>query len=226
MCINRHWIVSNFNQNPAAVIADLDGSFEIFNQGETDAVPENLRKDGLFRQSLHSGHNLSDYLQFIVENYENLPDEVGFAKGNLFPRHISRDVFLKRKRQKGFVPLYSDTKTFAPNYGRITKVRFISQQISPGLYIEINNGWYLNKRSQGRYYNRLDDMFLGLFKRPGPKYNPFVPGACMIVPKENILRWPRSLFQHLHEVTTYTHFPVEAFHLERAMFHLFGAQKE
>lgn len=226
MALDRHWIVSTFNQDPSAVVSDLDGSYEIYNQGEADAVPENLCKDGLFRQSLHSGHNLSDYFQFIIENYDNLPGEVGFAKGNLFPRHISRDIFLKRKARKGFVPLYSDGATFAPNYGRLPRFRLVAQQISPGLYFEINNGWYRKTRAPGRYYDRLDDLFLHLFRRPPPHYDPFVPGGCMIVPAENIRRWPRDLFQHLHDVTTYTHFPVEAFHVERAMFHLFGAEKE
>lgn len=226
MNFDRHWIVSTYNQDPTDVLNALDGSYEIFNQGEPDTVPAVLRKSGQFRQTHHSGHNLSDYFQFILENYDDLPDEIGFAKGNLFPRHISRDAFLKRREGRGFAPLYSDSCTYAPSYHRLFKWRLVAQQITPGLYFEINNSWYCKTRKIGHYYPKFDDLFRHLFQRSSPRYNLFVPGACMIVPAENIRRWPRDLFKHLHEITTYRHFPVEAFHVERAMFHLFGAPQE
>lgn len=223
---DRHWIVSTYNQDPTEVLGTLDASYEIFNQGNPDCVPYALRGSHQFRQTPHSGHNLSDYLQFIIENYGNFPREIGFAKGNIFPRHISRDSFLQRCQAHGFVPLFSCCRTYSPSYHRLLKWRFIAQQITPGLYLEINNNWYCRTRQKGRFYRNFDDLFRRLFDRPSPNYNIFVPGGCMIVPAENILRWPRDLFEHLHEITTYTYFPVEAFHLERALFYLFGSVKE
>jgi len=226
MGIDRHWVISTFNQDPSEIVSNIDGSFEIYNQGEKNFIPKHLRKVGIYKRSLHSGHNLSDYLHFIIENYANLPKEVGLAKGNLFPRHTSKDIFLKRIKRKGFVSLYSDNKTFQAKYKTFLKFYFIAQQISPGLYLEINNDWYKKTRPPGRYYNKLDDLFIKLFQRPAPKYNLFVPGGCMVVPAENIVRWPLDLFKNLYEATTYIYFPVEAFHLERTMFYLFGAEKE
>jgi hypothetical protein len=54
-----------------------------------------------------------------------------------------------------------------------------------------------------------------------PEYLMFVPGACMIVEREKILRWPIELYQELYHCTSYSFFPVEAFHLERLMLYLF-----
>lgn len=219
---NRHWIVSNYRCDPSEVVNCLDGTYEIFHQSDMKCLPSRLHAEGCCRATLHSGHNLSDYFQFIIESYKNLPDEVGFAKGNIFPRHITKNVFIERLKRHGFVPLYGDTSTFSL---KKKLLRPIAQQVSPGLYMEINDGWYNKSRSLGKYYKTLDDLFLYLFGRVAPKYNVFVPGACMIVPADNITRWPLEIYEHLYEITTYTHFPVEAFHVERAMFVLFGAEK-
>lgn len=222
MTTDRHWVVSNYDFDPSEVVGCLDGTYEIFHQGDTGALPQKFHRDGVWRPTLHSGHNLSDYFEFIVENYNNLPHEVGFVKGNIFPRHTSKSVFAQRIQRRGFIPLFSDEGSFS-----LQKKLFmpIAQQISPGLYMEINNGWYNKSRAVGKYYKTLDDLFLYLFNRTAPKYNVFVPGACMIVPAGNISRWPRKIYEHLYEITTYNYFPVEAFHVERAMFVLFGAEK-
>lgn len=102
---------------------------------------------------------------------------------------------------------------------------YIAQQVAPGHYLEIANNWYVKHRNKGRYYPKLNDLFLELFERKAPKYVMFAPGACMIVPKENITRWPLTLYQHLYEIVTYELFPVEAFHLERVMLYLFQFPK-
>lgn len=223
MNIERVWVVSTYNQDPSDVIADLVGDWVIYNQGDPARVPATLKADKSFRQMQHTGHNLSDYLAFILENYDDLPAEVGLAKGNLFPRHISRDKFLDRQAEGGFQPLYGDTATFAPNFHKLFFWRLVSQQVMPGLYLEQNNNWYLKTRKRGKHYQTFDDLHRKIFDRSSPRYILFTPGACMLVPSAHILRWPKELYAHLYDIVSYTFFPVEAFHVERMMFALLGA---
>jgi hypothetical protein len=219
------WVISNYQQDPSAVVEALCGEYQISNQGEPDFISPEVIHGGRLVDTLHSGHNLSDYLQYIIENYDRLPGRIGFVKGNLFPRHISKEIFLERKKCSGFVSLYGDEKTFSPQYKFHIPLFYIGQQVAPGSYLEIANNWYAKQRNPGHYYPKLNDLFQAIFKRSAPKYVLFTPGACMIVPKENIIRWPLELYRHLYEVVTYKFFPVEAFHLERIMLYLFQHPK-
>lgn len=109
------WVISNYRQDPSAVIEALCGEYQISNQSKSDCIPPEFINDGRLVDTLHSGHNLSDYLQYIIENYDRLPCRIGFVKGNLFPRHISKEIFLERKKCSGFVSLYGDEKIFLRN---------------------------------------------------------------------------------------------------------------
>lgn len=219
--MNRLWIVSNYNQDPSAVITSLTAPYIICNQGDPRYIPARLQKTGSVISSHHTGHNISDYLKFIVDNYNNLPDSLGFAKGNLFPRHITEEVFLARQPLDGFVPLYSDSETYKSKFHRLFRFRLTGQQIAPGYYLEIANNWYAKQRKPGKHYPRLHDLFLHFFRREPPRYIPFVPGACMIVPAYKIQRWPLDTYKQLYEAVSYDFFPVEAFHVERSMLYFF-----
>jgi hypothetical protein len=219
--MNRLWIVSNYNQDPSAVISSLTAPYIIYNQGDRSYIPAQFQQTGSVISSRHTGHNISDYLEFIVNNYNNLPDSLGFAKGNLFPRHITKEAFLARQPLDGFVPLYYEAATFKPKFHRLLRFRFGSQQIAPGYYLEFTNNWYAKYRKPGKYYPRLHDLFDHFFRREPPRYTPFVPGACMIVPTYNIQRWPLDTYKQLYEAVSYDFFPVEAFHVERSMLYFF-----
>ena len=221
--VKRVWIVSNYNYDPSDVIAVLDAPFILCQQGDSTKVPSNIIDSDNFHAVKHTGHNLSDYLRFIIENYNNLPDESGFIKGNIFPRHINKTIFLKRIKHGGFIPLYSDNNTYK---AKKRLLMLIAQQVAPGYFLEISNNWYISERPKGKYYPTLESMFEKFMGRSVPEYIPFVPGGCMIVPKDNILRWPLRVYQHLYEVVTYDFFPVEAFHLERCMLYFFAFLEE
>ena len=224
--IDRLWIVSNYNQDPSSVIARLDAPYLICNQGDLVHVPKKYRNDSCFKQGKHSGHNISDYLEYIINNYCNLPDSLGLAKGNIFPRHISENTFIKRQALSGFVPLYSDTTTYRRQNHRVLPFQLVTQQVAPGYLLEISNNWYIKHRKLGKHFPRLNDLFIHFFKRDPPRYIPFVPGGCMIVPASNIQRWPIETYQKLHEAVTYEFFPVEAFHVERSMLYFFSFPQE
>lgn len=217
---DRFWVVSNYNYDPSLLIDRLKGKYVLCQQGNFAKVPTRLQQHD-FQITKHSGHNLSDYLQYIIENYSNLPDELGLAKGNMLPRHIEEHVFMQRIQTTGFIPLYSDNKTYDKKMHRMWKWSMVAQQVAPGYYLEITNDWYVKRKQPGVCFPKLADMFKFITDQPLPQYIPFVPGACMIVPKENILRWPLELYTKLYEAVTYRLFPVEAYHLERCMLYLF-----
>ena len=221
LTMNRLWIVSNYNQDPSELISSLTAPYIIYNQGDQSYIPTQFQKTALLIPSCHTGHNISDYLAFIVDNYNNLPDSLGLAKGNIFPRHITKEAFMARQPLDGFVPLYSDSETYKPNIHRLFRFRLTAQQIAPGFYLEIVNNWYVKHRKPGTYYPRLHDLFEHFFRREPPQYIPFVPGACMIVPAYKIQRWPLDTYKKLYEAVSYDFFPVEAFHVERSMLYFF-----
>lgn len=202
------------------VIGRLNGPYVLCQQGDATKVPPELKGD-CFRPTVNTGHNLSDYLKFIIDNYENLPEELGFIKGNVFPRHIEESIFIERIKSRGFIPLYGERKTYIEQRHRLFRFLFVGQQIAPGYYLEITNDWYISKKKPGRYFPTLRSMFEKFIKQPLPKYILFVPGACMVVPRDNILRWPLDVYKELHESVTYEFFPVEAYHLERCMLYFF-----
>lgn len=219
--MEKCWVISNYNQDPSCLIGDIGSDYIVFNQGSIAAINRSIVDEKKIRVSMHSGHNISDYLEFIIENYDSLPNNLGFIKGNIVPRHISKILFDERLKLDGFVSYYGDEATYLPQRKKLIR-RYIAQQIAPGVYIEINNNWYIKTRSPGRFYRTLSDMYEKLFGRNSPEYIPFVPGACMSVPRSNVLRWDRDLYRHLYEAVTYDFFPVEAFHLERCLLSLWG----
>lgn len=221
---NITWIVSNYNFDPNSLLKNLDGKIFLYNQGH-DKFKKN--KNITFRQTLHSGHNLSDYLLFIIENYDNLPENLGLVKGNIFSRHIEKKEFYKRIKYSGLIPLYSKINNINPvGYKPVYSKFFnslIMQQIIPGVMIEKNNNWYTKSWKKGRYFNDYNSFFKFLFPyRPPLKFIPFVPGACMIVPKDRILKWNLRVYKKLYKICTYELFPREAYFLERSWYLLFN----
>jgi hypothetical protein len=221
---DRLWLISNFNFDPSEVLYRIPDPYIIFNQGSESILPNKLKLPGSFIQSRHTGHNLSDYLEYIIKNFKNLPDSLGFAKGNIFPRHMAEQVFIDRQKQDGFVPLYSDISTFDPSYHWLLKF-LVAQQTAPGYFLERTNNWYTRTNKIGKFYPKINDMFEFFFKRAAPRYITFVPGACMIVPSVNIVRWPIDVYEKLYEAVTYEFFPVESYHLERCMLYFFSFPK-
>jgi len=222
------WVISNFNQDPSEILKEIGDEFIIYNQGEERYLPESLLGSDKLIDSLHSGHNISDYLRYIIDNYKNLPKRVGLIKGNIFPRHIDKNTFIERIKINGFVPLYSELETFKPDYIIPIKSNFLlmAQQFAPGYFMEKTTNWYCKTKDIGSFFPKLEDFFLYFFKKDLPLFIPFTPGACMIVPKENILRWSIDTYKELYEIVTYRFFPVEAYHAERCMLYFFNFPRE
>lgn len=187
--------------------------------GNTDWIHE-YTDDVVFydKKDLNVGSNIYDYMYYIVDNYENLPDAVLFGKSNMLERHLSKedlddtllmtfgvfDVFYA----DGIVPLM--TQEHETKLG----VSFYKDD----MYYEINNSWYAQDHPH-KYYSNYND-FARDFDLPAPGYLGFAPGACWIVPRENILKHPKDYYQRLKDIVSYDANPAEAHMIERALYYI------
>lgn len=232
--IERHFVVSSWDwrselQPNWQRLVSILKKFEIYHQGKVENLDIDILKNIKITKTKHTGSNISDYMKFIVENYPYFPEEVGLLKANLLERHIPEKVFINLlQNSNGFVPLYYEKHTELPKKNIFNK--FIFQQISPGICLEIANNWYVKNTESGKYYKKVENL---LYKITGknflPSFIPMVPGANMIVKSDKILRWDKAFFEHLLEISSYQSppnpMPVEAWHIERLMLYIFYFEK-
>lgn len=217
-----HAVISCYNSDPAMLIPYFS-SVTLYDQS-TDTNYANListkYKDVV--QTQNSGHNISDYIKFILENYENLPDYTFFIKSNTIDRHIDKSTFEKvikksyeEEMMGGYAGLFKDS-----NFRDKKRIAYF---LMPGIFLERNNSWYI-KNSNPRYFRSYDSFLRFLYENPIiPEYIPFTPGACFGVSKGQIAQIPKPVWATLLKISTYRYFPPEAYLVERVIFTLFTA---
>lgn len=154
------------------------------------------------------GSNIYDYMSFIVDTYENLPDVTLFGKTNMIERHITKEEFDCVVKNTNFTPL-------------LTQNHHVYDPIcwyEDGMYCEKNDYWYLSEYPT-RSVNATRELrdILGMNAR---EYNKFAPGGCYIVPKANILKHSKEFYQKLKEHCSWHATPGEAYLIERSLYHL------
>jgi len=155
------------------------------------------------------GSDINWKLKFIIDNYSNLPDVAILIKCNLFD-YIKPREFEKIKDNKTFTPILSqEHHTYMP-------VCYYKD----GMYYEINNFWYLTAHppKNEQAVEELSDL-LGLRSL---KYVPFAPGSNYLLPKANILKHPKSLYEKLRSYLDWTVYPGECQIIERGLYLLWN----
>jgi hypothetical protein len=171
-------LISNFNTVPRELIDSWGDDWLLLDQSTDESVIAELKsmQDDRVVFAKHVGHNLLDYIDYIVSSYENLPDKLVFAKGNIVPRHIDAQAFKAAVKVGVFAPLYRDLT--AP------EIKGTQHFPVPNLMFEVNNSWYANK-STHRYFTEFDQLMDFLFEDyVGKRFILFNPGACFIVEAE------------------------------------------
>ena len=154
------------------------------------------------------GYNLYSYLEFIIKNYEDLPEIIVFCKDNVFTKHIKKEKFIKLINRKVFTNLEDNNQ----------KRRFpIYIGSSDNSYNEINNSWY--KYNYPRlYFSDFNQYFKYIFKNSvPPDSNNFAPGANYIVPKSHILMRSKNFYSNLKKFISHDQFSCESHFLERSL---------
>ena len=217
-----HGVISTFNCDPRYLTKFFE-SCSIYDQSTDGQLAKELSLAfPTLKVTENSGHSLSHYLAYIIENYENLPRYIVFLKSNVVPRHIDEKTFNKcinlAKLESGYVSFFHD-KNF------VDKIR-IEYHVYPGLFLERNNSWYM-KRLDSRYFSDFNQLLSFIFENPIiPEFVPFTPGACFGISSNQIRNIPIEVWRFLEEISTYKYFPSEAFLVERILFTLFHAPYE
>jgi hypothetical protein len=206
-----HLVVSNFNTDPTDVLVHAT-SYTIYDQSTDPAIAKLVAEK--FPSSIrahNSGHNISDYLRFVSDHWEDLsPDgSTALVKGNIIGRHVTREFFDRSMLKSNYTFLYQD-----PSVGLR---QGISSLLFESSFLEKNNSWFADSKRH-RYFATTNELINFLYLEPVfPDWLNFAPGACYIVPNSMLLALPRSLFSILHEVVTYCYFPSEAYMVERLL---------
>ena len=200
-------VISSFNNTGEHLTQYGSGHvfFDQSNDPEWDRANQQL---GAIKAS-HVGHDLNNILNFIVDNYDDLPKKIAFLKANTIGRHCTREYLELNINNDFYTNFYHDPQVKLQN--GVNDVPF------PGMYLEVNNSWYLRQGSH-KLFCTFDDFADRLFEdyKPG-RHLLFAPGACFLITREHILRHPKSLYSNLSEIASYGFFPDEAYLVERVL---------
>jgi hypothetical protein len=173
------------------------------------------------------GSDIYDKFTYIIDNYDNLPDVALYSKANL-PKYISKGEFDKVKDNTTFTPLLTQGH---PEI--LCDLNILKQQgweppkpfsfYKDGIYYELNYPAFLKHHPTKEPKWCYTDTFRGfpLLKLLGidkMEYIPFAPGSNYILPKEKILKHPKSFYEELKSYLEWDRYPGEAMIIERGLY--------
>lgn len=210
-----HGVISSFEEDWRGVSRFFD-SFDVF--VNVDVLPP--RNDNSIQYRLNPGHSLRNFMEWILKNYDSLPERVAFVKSNIVPRHVDELAFRRKLGSQTFLGLWNE-EDFRSNH-------YQESLLLGGGYLERNNSWYFQQSKEESIFENFDTFcdFLLVHQYPRPKWITFSPGACYLTRRENILRAPRGVYEFLRDVSSYKFFPKEAFAVERVLQTVFSSDVE
>ncbi len=211
-------IVSNY-YNDLSWVPQYTNDYLVYDQSADPILPPNIDQNKV-SESEHRGHNIRDYCTYIIDHYDSLPDRTIFCAGNVFPRHVSQPYFNSVINATGFTPIFEAA--------RHSPRRPIAHISTAGLYAEYNDSWYL-RHHPTKYFHDYNDFLSFCFKNVTiPKYVEFAPGANYVVPKEHILKYPKSFYENLRLFVSHTDraIPGESHLIERALYTIWHDEHE
>lgn len=215
MTVTKTLVVTNHNSDLEWIKMTYDYGFSPENTVIYDRSDE--EKDwshlGTSLRSPNVGENIYDMMRFIVENYDNLPDVSVFIKGNLFSRpeekggegyYTTKERFIRALQANYFLPI----ERYHPS---------TSFNINAGGYIE--PAWYQHQ-APSKYFISYSQLMELLFEDPiSPEFIRFAPGGNYIVPKGNILKFSKKLYEKLMKYCAHCEIVcAEAYLIERALY--------
>lgn len=212
------FIISNYNTDPERYLTYCE-DYHIFDQSPDPAIRERLKqKYSKISFVENTGHNISDYFRFFIERYDDLPPHMMLAKGNMIGRHVSQAYFDRVYDNKYYTFMYDD-RNYVDKPG-------VAYQLYDGAFLEINNSWYARTKTH-KYFSNFNDLLTFVFKDPIiPRWLLFSPGACYIISREQVLKYPRVFYENVKDLISYTYFPSEAYQIERMLHIIFSAHYE
>jgi len=180
-----------------------------------------------------NGYNINDYMTFIIDHYENLPDVTVFMKGNTIGRHVSKEYFDRIVNSQCFCPI-EDWMYLEKNKDENALTEHICLECPDGKkilgtyamysqeggWMEMNSNWYLfHEKHPSKYFKSFNEFLKFCFVNPPePNYVRFPPGGNFVVPKQYILKYDKIFYENLRTFTNHTRVPGEGQLIERALY--------
>jgi hypothetical protein len=150
-----------------------------------------------------------DKLNYLIDNYDNLPEVFLWGKTNLF-KYITPEEYDKVKDNTTFTPLLtSHHKTYSDNLGWVCYYQH-------GIYYERNNNWYFGS-FPSKYVNLFKEWADNL-QLPSPNYIPFAPGGNYILTRDTVYKYAKDFYIKMADALPYAQEPVEAQCAERSYY--------
>lgn len=154
-----------------------------------------------------------DKLNYLVDNYDLLPEVFLWGKTNLF-KYITMEEYEKVKHNKTFTPILTmGHKSYSDRNGVVCYYQ-------GNWYMERNDNWYFNQ-FQSKHVNTFAD-WTGMFQLPCPSYIPFSPGGNYLLTKERVHKYSRDFYLKMANMLPYCREPVEAQCAERSYGLMWG----
>jgi len=218
--MNKKLVICNYNWDLEWVkITHEYGFFSknttIYNSGNDG---KNWSHIGKCIQSPNYGGNQYSVLKFILDNYENLPDVTIFTKGNILfhekvrgKTYSTLDRFIKTLQSEKLFSSWVDISLIDTGYsGHLENTP--REILEDGRLIQ--PVWhYLGGISHNyKYFCDHRDLLDWCFENP-PKSDPieFIPTSSFSVPKENILKYSKKLYEKLFSILDYEESYLEFF---------------
>lgn len=209
------FIISNYNTDPEIYLKYCQ-DYHIYDQSSDIKIRERLKaKYTKISFVENTGHNISNYFRYFIDNYDHLPAHMMLAKGNMIGRHITQEFFDRVYDNKYYTFLYNDR-------GNADKCG-VAYQLYDGAFLEVNNSWYALTKVH-KYFTNFNDLLVFIFKDPIiPQWLLFSPGACYIISREQVKKHPKIFYENLKFLVSYTYFPSEAYQIERMLHIIFSS---
>ena len=223
------FLIHNYNTVPSDLLQYCE-NYILIDASDDAKTIEELDKQGIkYKHVENTGHNLTSYFHYFIDNYEELPEWIALLKGNIIGRHVSKEYFERVYRNKWFTYLYQDKKMW-DRYKKGGDEESIASLLCEEGYMELNNSWYMNQSHSYRYFYDMDDFYRFVYKNPViPRYCTFSPGGCYIVNREQIQKNSKTFYKNLNTLMEYrkeVNFPAEAFMVERILPWIFTSRYE
>jgi len=98
------FVVSRYNED-INWVKKISYKYVLYNKG-----PDDILSDIKYKKLPNVGREAHTYLTYLVDNYNSLPDYVGFLQGDPFPHSIFMGHRLSKFKGEDFYPLCPNTK--------------------------------------------------------------------------------------------------------------------
>jgi len=152
-----------------------------------------------------------DRLNYLIDNYDNLPEVFMLSKSNLF-KYISREEYELVKDNQTFTPLLTaNHKTYSDSNGVVC-------YYAGGIYNERADVAQAAINQFACKHFETYGQFAHAFQLPNPNYIPFFPGGNCILTRERVHRFSVDYYKNMASVLPYAREPAEAQMVERALY--------